>query len=138
MRIDFESFLQGEKGVVLVSIQVRNEGGVTVLEVIGRLILPEGERPLHDAVEEQVKRGRKQILVDLSGVDAMDSLGISDLIGAYTQVQRSGGVLKILRPSRKIQVLMETAALDQLFEVFSEDAEAFGSFVLEWPGGPPN
>ncbi len=91
----------------MVSIQVRDEGGVTVLEVIGRMILGDGERPLHDAAAEQVLRGRKQILVDLSGVDAMDSLGISDLIGAYTKVQRSGGVLKILRPSRKIEILME-------------------------------
>ena len=117
----------------MVTIQARDEEGVTVLEVIGRMVLREGERPLHDAAGEQLGRGRARILVDLSGVDAMDSLGISDLIGAYTWVQRAGGELKILRPSRKIQVLMETAALDQLFEIFSDDADAFGSFLVEHP-----
>jgi anti-sigma B factor antagonist len=122
----------------VVTIQVRDEKGVTVLEVIGRMVLREGERPLHDAAGAQVVRGRRRILVDLSGVDAMDSLGISDLIGAYTWVHRAGGELKILRPSQKIQILMETAALDQLFEIFSEEAEAFGSFLAERPQGPPH
>jgi anti-sigma B factor antagonist len=120
----------------LVTIQARDEKEVTVLEVIGRMVLREGERPLHEAATHQVARGRKRILIDLSGVDAMDSLGISDLIGAYTRVQRAGGDLKILRPSNKIQILMETAALDQLFEIFSEEAEAFGSFLAEHPDGP--
>lgn len=120
----------------MVTIQARDEDGVTVLEVIGRMVLREGERPLHHAAGEQLSKGNKRLLVDLSGVDAMDSLGISDLIGAYTWVQRSGGELKILRPSRKIQVLMETAALHQLFDIFSEDAEAFGSFLAERPQGP--
>jgi anti-sigma B factor antagonist len=120
----------------VVTIQARDEDGVTVLEVIGRMVLREGERPLHDAAGQQLGRGRARILVDLSGVDAMDSLGISDLIGAYIWVQRAGGELKILRPSKKIQVLMETAALHQLFEIFSEETEAFGSFLAERPEGP--
>jgi anti-sigma B factor antagonist len=122
-----------EGGNVLVTIHARDEERVTVLEVIGRMVLREGERPLHEAVTGLLSRGRRRILVDLSGVDAMDSLGISDLIGAYTRAQRSGGDLKILRPSHKIQVLMETAALDQLFEIFSEEDEAFGSFLAEHP-----
>ena len=120
----------------MVTIQARVEDGVTILEVIGRMVLSEGERPLHDAAGEQLSLGNRRILVDLSGVDAMDSLGISDLIGAYTWVQRAGGELKILRPSRKIQVVMETAALDQLFDIFSEEAEAFGSFLAERPQDP--
>ncbi len=117
----------------MVTIQARVEDGVTILEVIGRMVLREGERPLHDAAGEQLSQGNRRILVDLSGVDAMDSLGISDLIGAYTGVQRAGGELKILRPSRKIQVLMETAMLHQLFDIFSEEAAAFGSFLVDRP-----
>lgn len=119
----------------MVTIHAREAEGVTVLEVIGRMVLREGERPLHAAAGEQLAKGNQRILVDLSGVDAMDSLGISDLIGAYTWVQRAGGELKILRPSRKIQVLMETAALDQIFDIFSEETEAFGSFLVERPPG---
>ena len=65
----------------------------------------------------------------VSDVDAMDSLGIGDLVGAYTIVSRRGGALKLLRPSRKIKLLMEITALDQLFEVFSEEGDALGSFL---------
>jgi anti-sigma B factor antagonist len=114
----------------VLTIRVRDEGDVTILEVTGRMVLREGERPLHQAATVEVARGRTQLLIDLSGVDAMDSLGISDLISAYTFVQRSGGDLKILRPSKKIQVLMEIAALDQLFEIFAEEGDAFGSFLV--------
>lgn len=114
----------------MVKIRVRDEGEISVLEVSGQIVLRDGGRPLHDAVKDQLDRGRKNLVVDLSGVEAMDSLGIGDLIGAYTLVQRQGGGLKLLRPSKKIKLLMEMTALDHLFEVFSEEGDAMQSFLL--------
>jgi anti-sigma B factor antagonist len=113
----------------MVKIKVRDEGDVTVLEVIGKLALTDGSRPLHDAAREQLARGRRSLVIDLSAVEAMDSLGIGDLIGAYTLVSRQGGGLKLLRPSTKIKLLMEMTALDHLFEVFSEEGDALRSFL---------
>ena len=113
----------------MVKIKVRDEGDVTVLEVIGRLTLSDGTRPLHDAAREQLERGRKNLVVDLASVEVMDSLGIGDLIGAYTIVSRQGGGLKLLRPTKKIKLLMENTALDHLFEVFSEEGDALRSFL---------
>ena len=40
----------------MVTIQARVEDGVTILEVIGRMVLREGERPLHDAAGEQLSQ----------------------------------------------------------------------------------
>ena len=113
----------------MLKIEVRDEGSVTVLKVIGQLVLRDGGRPIHDAARAQLDRGRRHVVVDLAGVDAMDSLGIGDLVGAYTLVSREGGDLKLLHPSKKIKLLMEMTALDQLFEVFSEEGEALGSFL---------
>jgi anti-sigma B factor antagonist len=113
----------------MVKIKIRDEGDVTVLEVLGRLALTDGSRPLHDAAREQLARGRRSLVVDLAGVEAMDSLGIGDLIGAYALVSRQGGGLKLLRPNKKIKLLMEMTALDHLFEVFSEEGEALQSFL---------
>ena len=114
----------------MVTIKVRDEGDVTVLEVSGQLALSaDGSRPLHDAAREQLARGRKSLVIDLAGVEGMDSLGIGDLIGAYTLVSREGGGLKLLQPSKKIKLLMEMTALDHLFEVFSEEGDALRSFL---------
>jgi len=110
-------------------IKVRDEGEVTVLEVSGELVLRDGGRPLHDATAAQVARGRGRLVIDLSRVTAMDSLGIGDLIAAYTLATRQGGGLKLLQPTKKIKLLMEITALDHLFEVFSEEAEALRSFL---------
>lgn len=113
----------------MLTIRVRDEAEVTVLEVLGGLVLRDGGRPLHDAVETQLARGRRRLVLDLSAVEAMDSLGIGDLIGAYTLASRQGGALKLLRPSKKIKLLMEMTALDHLFEVFSEEGDAMRSFL---------
>ena len=113
----------------MLNIQVRDEGTVTVLEVSGELVLRDGVRPIHQAVREQLDRGRRSLVVDLAQVERMDSLGIGDLVGAYTLVSRQGGQLKLLRLGRKIKVLMEMTALDQLFEVFSDEGEALRSFL---------
>ena len=113
----------------MLKVSLRDEGSATVLELVGQLVLRDGGRPLHDAVSAQMERGRRQFVVDLGAVEAMDSLGIGDLVGAYTLVSRQGGDLKLLRLSKKIKLLMEITALDQLFEVFSEEGEALRSFL---------
>jgi hypothetical protein len=84
----------------MVTIRVRDEGGVTILEVVGPLVLRDGGRPLHDAAEAQIERGRRRIVIDLCRPWIRWTLGIGDLIGAYTIVTRRGA--QALRPSKKI------------------------------------
>src|SRR6266550_398379 len=61
-------------------INVRESGGVSVLEVHGRLTIGEPAERLHDALESVVQGGAKKVVAVLNGIPQIDSSGISTLV----------------------------------------------------------
>ena len=57
-------------------------------------------------------------MIDLSGVDFMDSSGLGALFALYRVIdQRDGVVLRLLNPLPEIQQLLELTQMRQLFEI---------------------
>ena len=56
-------------------INIRHTGGVTILDVSGRITLGDGSVTLRDAVQEAIKSTTKKLILDMSGVSYMDSSG---------------------------------------------------------------
>ncbi len=77
-------------------INVRASGGVSVLEVHGRLTIGEPAEQLHDALESVVKGGAKKVVVILNGIPQIDSSGISTLVRISIKLAREGGVLRLV------------------------------------------
>src|SRR5437879_9181015 len=81
---------------VPMEINVRESGGVSVLEVRGRLTIGEPAEQLHDALESVVKGGAKKVVVLLNGIPQIDSSGISTLVRISIKLAREGGVLRLV------------------------------------------
>jgi len=80
-------------------INVRESGGVSVLEVHGRLTIGEPADQLHDALQSVIQGGAKKVVVILNGIPQIDSSGISTLVRISIKLAREGGVLRLrLRP----------------------------------------
>ena len=75
-------------------------------------------------LEEQ----RKQILLNLADVDCIDSSGIGELVSGFTAVKNQGGDLKLLQLTKKVRDLLQITKLYTVFEVFTDEASAVGSF----------
>ena len=60
--------------------------------------------------------GAKRLLLDLSGLDFMDSSGIGLIIGRYKKMARRGGVVAVVAANRRIDRLFDMAGLYQLVE----------------------
>jgi anti-sigma B factor antagonist len=67
-------------------------------------------------------------LLNLAGVRYIDSSGIGELIANYTTVGRSGGQLKLLSLTDKVQDLLVITKLLTVFDVYDEESEALSSF----------
>src|SRR5258708_35857573 len=57
-------------------INVRESGGVSVLEVHGRLTIGEPADQLHDALQSVIQGGAKKVVVVLSGIPQIDRSGL--------------------------------------------------------------
>ena len=108
--------------------KTREVDGVTILDLSGRITLGEGSGTLRDAVRDLVSKGSKKILMNLGGVDYIDSSGLGELVAAYTAVKNSGGELKLVNLTKKVSDLLVITKLATVFDVKDDEAAAVASF----------
>ncbi len=106
---------------------IRHIEGVTVLEVSGRITLGEGGVTLRDAIQEALKTGTKTLVLDMGGVNYMDSSGVGELTGAYTSAKNKGAELRLLHLTKKIDDLMQITKLATIFDIYTDEKEALAA-----------
>jgi len=110
-------------------LDLRESKGVTILDITGRVIAGGGDQMLQEAIDTLVAAGRTRIVVNLSGVDFIDSAGMGELVASHRMVERFGGQLKILKPHSRVETSLATAKLLPVFEIFDDESEAIDSFM---------
>ena len=106
----------------------RRIGDVTILHLIGRLELENGDTVLRDTVNALVAAGRHKLVLDMKDVTRLDSAGIGMLVSKFLTARRNGGSLKILNPTARTDHLMEITKLTTIFEIFDDEDAAVRSF----------
>ena len=109
-------------------IKERVVGGVSILDLSGKIVLGEGDIQLKERIKDLLGDGQKRILLNLADVNYIDSAGLGTLIGAYTTVKREGGSLKLVNLTKRIQDLLAITKLITVFETFDSEPEALASF----------
>jgi anti-sigma B factor antagonist len=108
-----------------IKISTSDQGDVTVMKVSGGVWLDDGSREMYEAIVDQLNRGRKKIVLDMSEARSIDSSGLGYLVTAYTKVKNSGGDLVLANPAPKIYDLMHHATkLDSVVRMHGSVEEA--------------
>ena len=110
-------------------IASRINRGVMILEPGGQLTIGRGEVELDRAVAEALESEAPSILVNLQGVEVIDSSGIGSLVAAFTHAQARGGAVKLVHLPAKVQDVVHVAQLHRLFEIFDDEETAIRSFA---------
>jgi anti-sigma B factor antagonist len=106
---------------------IRQVGQVSVVEVTGKLTSFESGA-LRSSIAQLLKEGRKQILLNLSGLVYVDSSGIGDLVHTYMSVIKSGGEMKVVGLTEKVEEILKITQLYQVFQEFKDEHTALQSF----------
>ena len=106
----------------------RQVDGVTVVDLSGSITLDEGSATLRKTVKGLAQQGSRRIVLNLSGVTAMDSTGIGELISAYTSVRNAGGELKLLNLTREVHELLRITKLSTVFDMQDDETSAIAAF----------
>jgi len=107
----------------------RQVGGVTIVDISGRIVLGEESAALRSLVGDLLNKGHKKILFNLGDVDYIDSSGLGHLVSAFSSVQKQGGELKLLHLTKKVQDVMQITRLYTVFEIMDDEAAAVRSFA---------
>jgi anti-sigma B factor antagonist len=107
----------------------REQEGVSILELKGRLTFGPEDNVLNDEIRHTLAARRSRLVMDLGGVDKMDSAGLGTLLYTRGELRRAGGGLALanLNPSQMENLLV--AKLETVFDVFASQLDAVNSFV---------
>jgi anti-sigma B factor antagonist len=101
------------------------DGGVTNVVLRGRL-----DTAGADAIDlkfNAVAGSKRAIVVDLSNVNLLTSLGIRVLLLGARAVKSKGGKLVILSPDANVRAVLQTAKTDTLIPIFDDRKAAIAA-----------
>jgi anti-sigma B factor antagonist len=112
-------------------IAERRVDDVTLLTLVGRMVLREGDIPLRDYIDTLAGQGRVRLVLDMKQVSYLDSAGIGMLVAKYLSVRRLGGAIKLLNLTARTHRPLAVTKLSSVFEIFDSEDAALRSFAQE-------
>lgn len=109
-------------------LSVSEQAETAVIELNGSVMGGPDALQLNEKLHELGDKGIKQVILDLSGVNVINSSGLGMLIGGLTAMRNMGGDLKIVNASPKVQTLLTVAKLQSVFPNYASIEEAKNSF----------
>ena len=83
---------------------------------------------MREAIRGLIAEKRKDILLNLRGLEYLDSSGIGELVRNYMTVIKSGGTMKVVGLSAKVEEILKITQLYKVFPEFPDEEAALKSF----------
>jgi anti-sigma B factor antagonist len=111
---------------VLFALDVTQCDGWSVVAVTGELELGTAPR-LRQQVVSLIGGGRSHLVIDLSGVDFVDSVGLGVVVGALKRARTHGGDVLITGAEPRVRALFEITRLDEIIGLYPDVAGALAA-----------
>ena len=109
-------------------IEQRDNEGIAVLEMKGRITVGKEATGLREKVAELSASNVRNLVFNLAGVDYIDSTGLGALVMCATTLRKTGGNVKLVNLNRRNIELLVMTKLDTTFEIFADEGDAVGSY----------
>lgn len=107
-------------------LDVEAHTGAVVLHCQGRIIFGPEARTLTALVADLLPSARRMV-VDLAGVESIDSAGLGELVLLHMWAEAAGYKLKFASPRKTVRHLLELTNLASVFDTYSSVPEAMAA-----------
>ena len=90
-------------------------GDVVILRCAGRLVFGDETAAFRERVKN-ILLGSRQIVVNLSRIDYIDSGGLGTLVGVLASTRSRHGEIKLVRPNQRVADLLQRTRLNPVFK----------------------
>jgi len=108
-------------------METRVEGEVIILHCVGRIVFGDEVAAFRDRVKN-ILLGTRKIVINLSGIEYIDSAGLGTLVGLLASTRNRNGEIKLVRPTRRVTDLLRQTRLNTVFHSYESDNEAVAAF----------
>jgi anti-sigma B factor antagonist len=112
---------------VQLRLNTRTVDGVLVVDCSGRIVLGEESAVLRDTVKQLIMQ-HKHVVLNLGGVNYIDSSGLGTLVSLYTSAKNSGSMIKLANLTQRVGDLLQVTKLLTIFEVYDNEQDAVDAF----------
>src|SRR5205085_11340081 len=104
------------------------------LDMRGKFIKGQGGHQLQILTDKVLEAGTAKVLLNLTGVPIIDSMGIGEIVRAFKRVQQAGGQLKLVGVTERVYGALRITQLLDLIESYKTEDEAVASFSKKGKG----
>jgi anti-sigma B factor antagonist len=109
-------FLGNEESTLKLSLETRRLGDVVVVHCEGRIVFRDEATALSRVAVEALQTA-KEVILDLEGVDRIDSAGLGELVFVYVSAEGFGRTVKLAGPNPRVRALLDLTNLSSVFEI---------------------
>lgn len=110
------------------NLKLEEKYNAVVLELSGKLMGGPFMQEMSETLHKLIDEGKKNIVVDMSGISLVTSSGIGIMISSYTTMKNAGGNIKFCQFSDKVKGVLSITKLDGVFDYFESVDEALKSY----------
>jgi anti-sigma B factor antagonist len=118
----------------MLTIGIHYIGTIASLDMRGKFIKGQGGHQLQILTDKVIDAGTAKVLLNLTGVPIIDSMGIGEIVRAFKRVQQSGGELKLVGVTDRVYGALKITQLLELIESYKTEDEAVASFSKKGKG----
>ena len=112
----------------------RADSGAHVINVRGEIHVSTAPR-FSQLLSDAIDNGNTAIVLDLSGVEFIDSTGLSVLLTGLRRVTQLNGCLALVCSNPTVLRLFQITSLDETFDIFPDRPAAFAHVAQQMGGG---
>jgi anti-sigma B factor antagonist len=112
-----------QEDLVDLSLTTRDEGDRTVVAVGGEIDVYTAPK-LREQLVDLVNAGRYHLVVDMEGVEFLDSTGLGVLVGGLKRVRAHDGSLRLVCTQERILKIFRITGLTKVFPIHDTVSEA--------------
>lgn len=101
---------------------------ILILQLKGRLTFGPEDNALNDEIRHALAAGKVRLVIDLAGVDKIDSAALGTLLYARGELRRAGGGLALANLHPSHMEIFLVAKLETVFNIYACDQDAVNSF----------
>jgi anti-sigma B factor antagonist len=108
------------------ALATREEGDRTVVQVTGEVDVYTAPK-LREQLVSLVDAGRYDIVVDMDGVEFLDSTGLGVLVGGLKRVRTHDGSLRLVCSQERILKIFRITGLTKVFPIHDSVSDALAA-----------
>lgn len=118
-------------GLGQISVERSETNNVAIIRFLRSSELTRGSLDTGALVDMVRSQSDTRVLIDLSNVSRIDSLGLGMLMNCYCHAVKNHGMLKLLNPNAQVKRVLKLTKMDSVVPIIDEERSARQSFNSE-------